>query len=68
MMWKYDAVHEEFKECKKEHINSDDVLMKLYRENLQETEFYTNLETILLPVYESAKNVGFGNWVNPVKQ
>lgn len=64
MMWEYDLVHKEFERCRKEHVNSDDVLMKLYRRGISKEEFGSNLENILLPVYESARNVGFTDWVN----
>lgn len=62
MMWKYDVVHAEFEKCERHHVNSNDVRMKLYRAGLGRDEFCSNLEHILLPVYESAKNAGFGNW------
>lgn len=58
MMWDKD----EFKQCKKGHINSDDVSTKLYREGIAEQEFCMMLENILLPVYKSAENVGFKTW------
>lgn len=56
-------MHDEFEKCRKEHINSDDVMMKLYKRGISKEEFRTNLEHILLPVYESARNVGFGSWM-----
>ncbi|WP_313151686.1 HNH endonuclease domain-containing protein [Lacrimispora sp.] len=62
MMWENDVVHKAFIKCSKEHINSDDVMMKLYREGISETEFRANLENIMLPVYNAARNVGFKNW------
>lgn len=62
MMWERDAVHKAFDRCKKIHVNSNDVLMKLYRRGLSKTEFSENLETVLYPVYESAKNAGFQDW------
>lgn len=62
MMWERDAVHRAFDRCKKLHVNSNDVLMKLYRSGLSKKEFCENLETVLFPVYESAKNAGFQDW------
>ena len=62
MMWKYDVVYKEFLKCSREHVNSDDVFMKLYREGISKGEFQENLENILLPVYDAARNVGFKNW------
>lgn len=62
MLWKYDAVHKEFDKCAKEHINNDDIRYRIYRKGLEITEFAGELETIILPVYQSAKNCGFTNW------
>lgn len=62
MMWKYEGVHKEFDKCRNEHINSDDVFMQLYRRDIEKDEFGFSLERILLPVFESAKSVGFAEW------
>ncbi len=62
MMWKYDVVHKEFLKCSREHVNNNDVLMKLYREGISKGEFQGNLENILLPVYNAARNAGFKSW------
>ncbi len=62
MLWKYDAVHKEFDKCVKEHINNDDIRYRIYRKGLEFTEFAGELESIILPVYQSAKNCGFTNW------
>lgn len=62
MLWKYDAVHKEFDKCAKEHINNDDIRYRIYRKGLEFTEFAGELESIILPVYQSAKNCGFTNW------
>lgn len=62
MIWKYEAVYDEFERCKKEHVNSNDAMMKLYRPNISADEYRTNLEHILLPVYDAAKNAGFTTW------
>lgn len=61
-IWKYDKVHEEFDKCVKYHINSDDIRYRLYREGLTPGEFAGELESIIKPIYNSAKNCGFGNW------
>lgn len=63
MIWKYEIVHKEFEKCAKEHINSDDVRFRVYRKGLEYPEFVGELETIILPVYQSAKNCGFSNWI-----
>lgn len=62
MMCEYEGVRKEFEKCKNEHINSDDVLMRLYRPDIKKEEFIFNLEQVLFPVFESAKNVGFLEW------
>ena len=62
LLWKYEAVHNEFDKCAKEHINSDDIRYRVYREGLQFNEFAYGLESVLRPVYQSAQNCGFGRW------
>lgn len=62
MLWKYDVVHKEFDKCAKEHINNDDIRYRIYRKGLEFKEFASELETIISPVYQSAKNCGFTNW------
>lgn len=62
MMWEYEGVHREFEKCRNEHINSDEVYMRLYRPDVGKGEFSSNLEQVLFPVFESAKNVGFVEW------
>ena len=58
----FDGVHALFESCRKEHVNSDEVLMKLYRPALTKESFYQNLEEILLPVWQSARSLGFREW------
>lgn len=36
--------------------------MKLYRPALTQESFYQNLEEILLPVWQSARSLGFREW------
>lgn len=62
LLWKYDAVHDEFEKCAKEYINSDDIRYRVYREGLEFSEFAGELKSIILPVYQSAQNCGFSNW------
>lgn len=62
MMWEHEGVYKHFEKCRNEHINSDDVFMRLYRPDLKKEEFSSNLEHILFPVFESAKNIGFLEW------
>lgn len=63
--WAYEGVHKEFDKCLKEHVNNDDVRAKLYRQGLTKLEFEKNLEGIMWPVYQSARELGFENWLLP---
>lgn len=63
MMWQYDVVHAEFDKCAREHLNSDEIRWRIYRPELQFEEFSNALEEVLQPVYASAKNCGFRNWI-----
>ena len=63
MMWRYDSVHAEFEKCAKEHLNSEDVKRRVYREGLSFSEFSVSLEEVIQPIYRSAKNCGFKNWI-----
>ncbi len=63
MMWKYDAVHDEFEKCAREHLNDDVVRRKIYREGQDFVNFSNAMEEIMQPVYQSAKNCGFKDWV-----
>lgn len=63
MLWRYEKIHNEFQECSKEHLNNSDIEYRLYREGQTREEFEEQLKEIILPVYESARNSGFGNWV-----
>lgn len=63
MIWKYDMVHKEFETCAREHVNNPEIRNRMYREGLSSEEFCGQLQDILLPVYQSARNCGFGEWV-----
>lgn len=63
MMNKYDKVHDAFEKCAKEHLNSMEIKGRVYRPNLSHEEFANVLEEVVRPVYLSAKNCGFRNWV-----
>ena len=63
MIWKYEVIHNEFEKCSKEHLNNDEIRGRLYREGLEKQEFEERLSEIIMPVYQSAKNMGFQNWV-----
>lgn len=62
MIWKYDKIHEEFVQCSKEHLNNEDIKQRLYREGLSARDFNEQLEAVIRPVYDSARNCGFLNW------
>lgn len=62
-VWKYEKIQEVFQHCRKEHVNSNEAWMHLYRRGLTKEEYVKNLEEILLPVYQSAYNMGFKEWM-----
>lgn len=62
MIWKYESVHKEFEKCAKEHVNNDDIRFRIYREGVDYAGFSGELKSVLLPVYQSAENCGFGKW------
>lgn len=63
MLWQNNRLHEEFDKCAREHLNNHEIQQKLYRPGLKKEEFTDRLSEIVLPVYQSAKNSGFSNWV-----
>lgn len=63
LLWKYDAVHSEFEKCAREHLNNDEIRRRIYRAGLSYAEFSGALEDVIQPVYQSAKNCGFQNWI-----
>lgn len=63
MMWQHDSVHSEFEKLAREHINNEDVKRRIYREGLSYGEFVASLEEVILPIYQSARNCGFKNWI-----
>ena len=62
LIWSNEHVHAAFDRCAKEHINSMDVMQKLYRPDLTFEEYSSHLEDIILPVYTAAANMGFDRW------
>lgn len=62
MMWKYPEIYSAFEKCAREHLNNQEIKHKLYQNGLSEAEFAGRLEDVLLPVYQSAKNMGFSSW------
>lgn len=52
-----------FEKCSRENLNSEEIRYRLYQPGQTIDHFAGQLEEILLPVYESAKNMGFREWV-----
>ena len=46
-----------------EHINNEDIRYRVYRKGVGINEFSNVLKRIIFPVYQSAQNCGFSNWV-----
>ncbi|MBD5137624.1 MAG: HNH endonuclease [Lachnospiraceae bacterium] len=63
MIWQYEKVLKKFNECAKVHLNNEDIRYRLYRKGLNRNQFESQLCEIILPIYNSAKNCGFDNWV-----
>lgn len=63
IMWQNERVHKEFERCADEHLNNSDIRYRLYRTNLSKAEFAGILSEVMTPVYQSAKNSGFSNWI-----
>lgn len=52
-----------FEKCAKENINNESVKYHLYKAGQTEQHFTNQLEELILPIYESAHNMGFREWV-----
>ena len=67
----YQIIHESetamsaFKKCERKNLNDDHIRVNLYQPGLAQNEFYSKLEEILFPVYQSAVNCGFTKWTLP---
>ena len=62
MMREYDVVHKEFEKCAKKHFNDDRLRYRIYESDIEYERFEKELEAVILPVYKSAQNCGFGEW------
>lgn len=62
MIWKYDAVQNEFRKCARELLNSPEIEHRLYRQGLSANEFKGQLREVVYPIYLSAKTCGFSSW------
>ncbi len=58
-----EMVAKEFNRIAPYHLNNQEIRNQLYVDGLSEVEFKTRLDHIIRPVYESAKNCGFREWV-----
>ena len=63
LIWKYDTVHNEFEKCAREHLNDDTVRRRIYHKGHDFLSFSGELEEIVQPVYQSARNCGFKGWI-----
>ena len=52
-----------FERCAKENLNNEEVRHRLYLKGQTEPHFTNQLEELLLPIYESARNMGFRKWI-----
>ncbi len=63
LIWKSESVHMEFDKCARDHLNNMDIRYKLYTKGQDYQSFAGHLESIIKPVYQSAKNCGFDSWI-----
>lgn len=45
------------------YVNHQEIKHKLYQKGLSEEELSGRLEEVMFPVYQSAKSMGFSNWI-----
>ena len=64
-IWEAEKIHVLFEKCAKEHVNSNEALIGLYRPGIQKDDFRHNLNNLVWPAYQAAKNQGFTEW-NPI--
>lgn len=62
LVWSHEKIHKLWDDCTREHVNSDEVRQRLYRQGLARDEFACELERVVEPVYMAARNCGFGEW------
>ena len=58
-----EIVAREFNKIAPYHLNNQEIRNQLYVEGLSESDFKVRLEHVIRPVYESAKNCGFREWI-----
>jgi hypothetical protein len=62
LLWSDDRAKKLFDKCAKENLNNEEVRYRLYQQGQSEQHFTNQLEGLLLPIYESARNMGFRKW------
>ena len=60
---KNEMVAKEFNKIAPYHLNNQEIRNQLYIDGLSKPEFKARLDHIIRPVYESAKNCGFREWI-----
>lgn len=63
MMNSSESVMKAFEICAGEHLNNNELRGRIYRKGLSLQEFSEALEEVIQPIYQSAKNCGFQNWI-----
>ncbi|MCC6094417.1 MAG: HNH endonuclease [Eubacterium sp.] len=62
-MWENDQLLSQFEKCARDHLNNVEVRQRLYRPGQDKETFSRKLESVIRPVYESALQCGFKEWV-----
>ena len=62
LIWRDEKARYPFEKCAKENLNNDEVRYRLYKQGQSEQHFVNQLEELMLPIYESARNMGFRKW------
>mgnify|MGYP002626748330 CR=1 FL=1 len=62
LMERDDRAQQLFDKCAKENLNNEEVRFRLYQQGQTEEHFTNQLEELMLPIYESARNMGFRKW------
>ena len=62
-IWASSQIQSLFEKCRAEHVNSNEAINKLYIPGIEKAAFTKNLEELIRPTYNAAKNLGFGEWL-----
>jgi len=63
LLYEDPRVYNLFEKCKKENLNNEEVIYKLYKPGLDVITFSNQLNHLMRPIYAAAKNMGFAEWV-----